>query len=533
MLWRQTFLTASPEGELCITPLFPKVRRHCEIANIPRRQTYLAASPEGNLCITTLSPSYSFLPEQLQKGPISTIPEELLLSIFSYESYPPGIDDNDFVAIPLVCRSWRRIYEPILFRRIACTRWNAIYGRGHSYQARLISEALQKRPHCCNYPQLLTINIYEPGVGTCRILIEIIGRCQNIRSVHLQGLDTCSWSLLHAIKSLPRLETLHLQYPSLHLIFKVFGSLPLKNLNLRRYGMGKSATDPCSQWKPELSVSQHYLESLLPPIRYHTGSMTSLTLHDSNVALHVTEHILRLPKRLEHLSITSFVRAFGWVEYNCAAIQHLLSIHQQSLKSITLGGIPCPRGTKRLMPIFTGFPCLEKLSMSVHDIICQETPFVALDKLAAPLLRSLSLSYCSEDEPIERFEDFQVGQVDWLREFASLRKVSGSKLVELHINFSPSDRCSVGDDEVIPPWPWEYVEQAKHVVADYGMTLEYEDSSWDFRSREEWYESGREQLDRMRRRKNRKNRKCGILKYWEPDIFSEYESSTEDEDSLA
>jgi hypothetical protein len=171
--------------------------------------------------------------------------------------------------------------------------------------------------------------------------------------------------------------------------------------------------------------------------------------------------------------------------------------------------------------------------MSAHDIICQETPSIAFSKLAAPLLRSLSLSYCSEHEPIERFEDFQAEQVDWLREFASLRKASGSKLVELHINFSPDNRCRVEDDEVIPPWPWEYVEQAKHVVADYGMTLEYEDSSWDIKSREEWYESGQEELDWIRRRKNRKNRKCGILKYWEPGIFSGNESSTEDEGSLA
>jgi hypothetical protein len=395
MLWRQTFLTASPEGELCIAPLFPKVRLHCELANMPWRQTFLAVSPKGELCITPLSPSFSFLPEHQQNGPISTIPEELLLSIFSYASYLPRIDDDDFVAIPFVCRSWRRIYELILFRSIAWTRWYRTYGRGHTYPARLISEALQKRPHCCNYPQVLSIDLHKPSERACRSLTEIIGRCQNIRSVHLETLDRCTWPLLHAIKSLPRLEALHLHYPSLHLIFEVFGSLPLKNLDLRRYGVGQSATDPSShwpysQWRPEIiSISQQNLESLLPPDRYHTGSMTSLTLHDPIAALPVTEHILRLPKRLEHLSITSLITAFQRSEYNCAAIQHLLSIHQQSLKSITLGNIPCPRGTKRSMPIFTSFPCLEKISMSAHDIICQETPSIALSKLAAPLLRSL------------------------------------------------------------------------------------------------------------------------------------------------
>jgi hypothetical protein len=496
------------------------------------RQTFLTTSSGGELCITPLSPSYSFLPEQRQNGPISTIPEEVLLEIFSYID---RIDGNELVAIPLVCRSWRRVYEPIRFRRITCTRWYKTYGRGHIYQARLLSEALQNRPHCCNYPQLLKINLYKPSEGACRILTEIIGRCQNIRSVHLQALELCTWPLLHAIRSLPRLETLHLHYPSLHLIFEVFGPLPLKNLYLHRYGVGKSATDPSSQWRPELSISQHNLESLLPPTRFHTGSLTSLTLHDPSAALHVTEHILRLPKRLEHLSITSLITAFRWSEYNCAAIQHFLSIHQQSLKSITLGNIHSPRGTKRLTPNFTSFPCLEKISMSAHDIICQETPSIALSKLAAPLLRSLSLSYCSEHEPIERFEDFQAEQVNWLREFASLRKESpSSKLVELHINFSPK-HCRVSDNEVIPPWPWEYVEQAKQAVAEFGMTLEYEDSSRHFQSREEWNKDGQEQLDWVRRknRKNRKNRKCGNLKYWEPGIFSGDDYSTGDEGSVA
>ena len=104
--------------------------------------------------------------------------------------------------------------------------------------------------------------------------------------------------------------------------------------------------------------------------------------------------------------------------------------------------------------------------------------------------------------------------------------------MEFHINFSPI-RCTVSDDEVIPPWPWEYVEQAKHVVAEFGMKLEYEDSSWRFQSREEWNKDGQEQLDWVRGRKNRKNRKCQILKYWEPGIFSGDDYSMDDDGTLA
>jgi hypothetical protein len=85
---------------------------------------------------------------------------------------------------------------------------------------------------------------------------------------------------------------------------------------------------------------------------------------------------------------------------------------------------------------------------------------------------------------------------------------------------------------VIPPWPWEYVELVKHAVAEFEMTLEYEDSSSNFQSREEWDKERQEQLHWVRRNK-RSNQKCGILRYWEPGIFSGDDSSSDDEGSLA
>jgi hypothetical protein len=189
------------------------------------------------------------------------------------------------------------------------------------------------------------------------------------------------------------------------------------------------------------------------------------------------------------------------------------------------------------MPFFNDFPSLEKLSMSAWDVMRDETPSNAFQKLAAPRLRYLYLDFCVEDQHNERVEDFKAEQVNWLREFASLKKESsGSKLVELHISFSPHSRCSIGEDEVIPQWPWEYVEQARHAIAEYGMTLEYEESSNYFHSREEWNRIAQEQLDWMRKRKSRKVRKRYLLEYWQPGTFDprfEYSSNDEDINSMS
>jgi hypothetical protein len=105
----------------------PKV--HCQETDMLWRQTFLTASPKGELCIAPLL-LYLFLLEQRQNGPISTILEELLLEIFSYINH---INGNKLVAILFVCRGWRRVYEPILFRRITYIRWSKTYSRGYIY----------------------------------------------------------------------------------------------------------------------------------------------------------------------------------------------------------------------------------------------------------------------------------------------------------------------------------------------------------------------------------------------------------------
>jgi hypothetical protein len=478
------------------------------------RQSYLGSSTEGELCLKVLPPPRPYRTEPLKplgECFISVLPDEILSQILSYilpkERWDLSKKEERY-PLTLVSKDWRRIYEPILFRKIRICS----YPREHMLlRIRKLLAVLESRPYLRNYPRIIDLELSNPNATTCRNVANLLKRCMAVRTVSFHTDFTAdTWVLLCAIKSLPLLEELslsgHSSGPSIHLVLENYVLPSLKRLRLSRHGVRKNSADIEAPWPGEpIPINQYDLEKLLPPNRYHTGNVTSLEFSDPSTPPYVTEHILRWPACLVDLSIVWLTHSTASSQYTTEAIQRLLNIHRQSLKCIRVGMIP---GGQTGMPDFSNFPCLEQLSMSAYNIMSLETPVNALKKLAAPNLQYLAMNFSPEDQHCESRGDFSLDQVRWMQNFASLRTADyeGSRLEKVAIEFNPSvdphsyqyrkrhdsARLTGIRNFVNPPtfeyvepdltWPWEDLEEARQSVAQHGLTLEYS-PLW---TKEEW-----------------------------------------------
>jgi hypothetical protein len=151
------------------------------------------------------------------------------------------------------------------------------------------------------------IRLVRPHRITCNDIAKIVGYCKAARSILVHtNVEDLTLPPLDAMASLPSLGSLRLFYTGgqpIHMVLDWFDLPCLKSLELSRYGMDKP-TDPSAPWPSEVPVSQHDLDNLLPPDRYHTGNVTSLVLSAPGTPLRLTEVIMRWPAHLERFSIT-------------------------------------------------------------------------------------------------------------------------------------------------------------------------------------------------------------------------------------
>jgi hypothetical protein len=327
------------------------------------RESRLATSAQQTLCIER--------PPLLHPGESTTtvIPDEILVEVFSYL----GLKGSCFAVskyqeclpLTLVCKRWRRVYEPFLYRRLDL----GYFGWKKSRRVRQLLQNLQDRPDLGRQVKTIDIQAYNPNPSTSMNIAKIVTHCKAARHISLHMfLTDPTVPLLDAVARLPCLETLsvsgHSGGPSVYTILQYFNLPSLSNLRLCRYGIGKG-TSPGASWPWDVPASAHDLDELLPSNRYHTSRVTSLELSDPSTPPRVTELILRWPQHLEMLSIHSLLHSSYAREYTLTCIERLLGIHRQSLKSITIGIIP---GRRTGMPDFSSFECLEELHMSAYQL---------------------------------------------------------------------------------------------------------------------------------------------------------------------
>ena len=235
-----------------------------------QRQTRLRVSAQRVLCIEPPPP----LPAE--ESITFSLPDEILMEIFTHLA--PKDFSNHFVEyaqylpLTLVCKRWRRIYEPFLYQILDL----AFRKCQNTYRARRLLENLENRPNLCGNARAVRIILSNPNWHVCNSIARVVAHCKAIGKVSLQTEDNIpdhASLLFDAIQNLPRLETLHLSVMSLQTVLGRFDLPSLKTLYLSRCSSNLGAS-----WLWDVPVNQQDLDQILPPSRYRTGKVVSLTL---------------------------------------------------------------------------------------------------------------------------------------------------------------------------------------------------------------------------------------------------------------
>jgi len=363
------------------------------------------------------------------------------------------------ISLRLVCKRWQRVYDEIFFRDILIGTFDGSGGPDAGRRIRSFLTVLENRPLLQTYPRSFYIDLDKIGEIACRNAVRIVSLCKNVKSLSIHtelktlSSSTSTWPLLEATKNL-KLERLHITWPSLHLLQNLLDISSIRDISFDRFGPGIQKTDPFASWveDDEIVHGQHSLykpaplmqsevEELFPKSKDYSWGATSLRLSDPCCDPVVTEHIVRMPARLQILSLTELDTCIVSEKYTLAAVQAIIEIQRNTLQTITLSRIP---NENKTMPDFTVFPALKSLTMSAYDIMQIEKPSVALQKLSGTPLRKLCLDITPEDEQEPFTIEQQTEWASWLTEFASEKqsKYPDSELEEVFVSISYGKRRS-------------------------------------------------------------------------------------------
>lgn len=450
---------------------------------MPRRlrQYYLGPSPQRTLLLMSRSKP---LPESLGSCCISVLPDELLAEIFAY--LPPEINLFDgptherCPAIPVICKHWERLYDATLYRSIYFVDHPV---RQISRNSRVVKR-LKEQSDLRNHVRNISVQMWHPSEGTCRVIADTIKSCLATRTVSLHlGWSDKVWPIIQAVEMLPRLEFLRLSGydsgPSLQMILGHFSQPALRDMHLSRYGLGRGDT-PRAPWLPIEPPSQDEMGELSLLARSHTSAMTSLELNDPSASPHCTRTLLEWPSTLVRLSLSQLTSSAYGSHYTLDMVEPILSIHRESLQRITVGIIPGKHKedgswTRSGIPDFSKFQRLHELHLSAYNILV-EKPIEAAAKLSAPMLRHLAMSFSTEDQHAELWKDFGEDQVLWMARFAAQNSAGGGgnkKLESLFVDFNPECDSWVLFDNENMTWPWDYLQQAEQEMSRFHMIMKY------------------------------------------------------------
>lgn len=443
------------------------------------RQRYLGASPQGNIHLYRQPPCIRVAPQVLGPCYINGLPDELLAEILDYSPIPQHYcDENENQnawAIPLTCLRWQRAYDRVLYRRI---NLRPGYPKSHKIlRIRKISQILHERPGLYRHVQEFAATLDNPSDATCRSVSELLERCRSIRHLDLQmSMVPQIWPVIHTAATLPFLTSLSLHGysggPGVQMVLKYFDLPTLKELSMSRWTW---ADEGClgRQWGRTYYPSTGELDEVFSA-HWGSGTVTSMYLSEPDASVAVTESLLRWPARLTSLSMTYLCHSANGGDYSTHAIERILETQRRSLKHITLGIIPSIGSG---IPDLSSFPALETLQLSDHNIFDETSP-QASRKLAAPHLRRLTVSFCTEDQHDTQSSAFGPDQVRWFETFAKC--VAPERSPKIRILFSPG--LPWGADRVVI-WPWTYLDQAVQALTVMGVDMTY---SQPCVSRQEW-----------------------------------------------
>ena len=393
---------------------------------------------------------------------LSRVPDELLCHVLEYLAPAHlnfGCKYGPCLAIPLVCRRWKRLYYSFLYRNVDLG--------GNPRRIRQLDATLRQRPDLGDAIRMVEITFWRPDVATCKMIAYILHCCKGLRNFKLHtGWTQSTWIILNAAKRAP-LATLMLSGfeggPSLQMILKHFNLPTLRKVSLNRYGLG-NGEEPGAPWYPSSDTAHEDLKLLLSSVT--PCNVTTMDFAEPSAPAHVTRSFLQWPARLTSLTMKFLIHSTCAADYTVDNVQPILDDHHHTLQHLSLGILP--HGIRSL-PDFSSFTSLESLQINEYNLF-GVSPCSAASKLKAPQLRSLEISFNTEDQHMTSPDDFGPDKIGWLEGFLDHITPRANNLETVFVEFDPE--VTFLDPERMT-WPWSYIDQAVGIFAAHNVAMTY------------------------------------------------------------
>ncbi|KAK2785369.1 hypothetical protein FQN51_003811 [Onygenales sp. PD_10] len=426
----------------------------------------------------------------------STVPlENCLLDCHNYSP-------KECLVLRQVCRSWQDVLDPFWYSTLLVQD-----GKPKDLQTPdepvastsklpTLLASLKNRPHLCNYPRKLLVELNEPSYSGD--VLEVIRLLPSVRTVTLSAPQICPASTL-----LPVLEVIATkEIATFHFHSGPFGSELVEIIR-------NAFSNVCTLKSLRFSPSQWVYGQALPPPgdeRQSTARVTNIRFDDVFMPMWARMYFVHWSARLEEVSMVLYPPYIEVLEQ--FTLEGILITHQRSLKKIVVhcvGPLFTPKKIPPLQfPDFTCFPGLEELRLPIHSFFlpCGNdegaenagilTPQLASSRLAAPSLRTLAIDLSqwndeSDDESdlgLTGWDVFCERGLEWMKELIALVVLEPntchprSRLERIHLIFTRT-----ADDD---SWPWEWFEKVAISARCPGIALTYNEPTWPQERMEEW-----------------------------------------------
>jgi len=444
------------------------------------RQSHLGRNAENMLIIPEAAARNSRKREPIGEAFIFRLPDEILDSIIKHAtserwqsqscSESEHTSDNTMVqALSLVCRRFKHIAQPLLYRNIRF-RW-PIAMAPPSRPVVKLHRTLSCNPALRQHVRLLAIHVPDiPSItkeDKYDILKDLATWLTRVRCLYIHGgfegdfHKEHTWRLIRTFsQNMKEMAHIALSRESWglyldHIMANLSLFPKLKRLSL--HGI--------SEWKENRPAFGSV-------DRRRSAPITSLSLSDYEESAQSTASLLMWPKALTHFEFGSFYNNPNTMDY--PMFESWLIVHRDTLKSVDIGYLS-KAGSNRLFNA-TLFPNLESLKLSrwqqgrtwQSDELIQFTADDA--NVLGPKLKFFGWDFGIYDQHSEDWNAFGEGEEAWVTALAKTAIAQKRPLKTIRICFAPEYWGSSKQDG----YPWDRIDRVRdEICKPNGIELNY------------------------------------------------------------